>query len=71
MTWKQRIDRALKRGNFSEDDKTLSSSWETCVIGEMKLENVDENNYYGMQFYYAVMEDRTIEAQEILRRIQK
>ena len=34
MDWRQRIDRAIKHGQFRETDRRLALSYATCVVGE-------------------------------------
>jgi hypothetical protein len=34
LTWKVRLERAKKRGYFTNYEKDLSENWRTCAIGE-------------------------------------
>lgn len=34
MNWKQRIERAEKRGAFSGKDRALARGWGQCTVGE-------------------------------------
>jgi hypothetical protein len=33
MTWTERVNNAIQRGYFSEDDKQLADDWATCPCG--------------------------------------
>ena len=35
MNWKQRIERAKKKGKFTEDDRIKSSDFFTCAVSEI------------------------------------
>ena len=33
-TWRERIAEARERGEFSDEDASLSANWSTCAVGE-------------------------------------
>ena len=37
MTWRERVDKALKRKRFTDEDKKLVELWATCAISELDL----------------------------------
>ena len=81
LTWKQRLEKAKKRGKFSKGDYTKVISFTSCAVGEkLKLTRksvswdliVDSQLYYlGMEFFRAVASDRVDQALKLYKIIRK
>lgn len=80
MTWEDRIQAALLTGEFTTEDQELASDFETCAVGENKLdpyEQTVEKGYardndaylHGMDFFYAVMGNNPEEAALVYKKI--
>jgi hypothetical protein len=74
-TWKERIEEAVKNRGFTDEDRSLVSSWATCAIGERKdvrRYRIDDEesgptdailDRYGINFMDAVRRNDIDEAQ--------
>ena len=71
MKWITRIRKALKRKKFTEQDKDLAQSWNTCAVGELDVIVNWELQLLGSNFYHAVKQDKTRAALIIYNKIQK
>lgn len=84
MNWDQRINRAIKRGHFTEKDKDLAQNWRSCSLGERFKITTKSNdqesiiNQFGvtayllsMNFFYDVLENNFNRAKKIHDQIKQ
>lgn|GEM_PF-7116915 len=71
MTWKDRIEAAKDNGSFSDEDKALARSWETCAVGENlpAVKVSSDVKRLGEDFNGAVQQDDVRQAEHICDRI--
>lgn len=73
MNWDERISRAEKIGNFTDDDKYEASNFKTCAVGEAAPDSWREPGIFrdlGFAFYDAVFLDDTPAARQTWNVIQ-
>ena len=83
MNWNARLERATKRGHFTDSNLRLAGSWLTCAVGERArhlgkapLSDEDPDIPYkieaaGMAFFDAVCRNNVPEARKLYARIQR
>lgn len=79
LSWAIRIERAEKRGKFTEQEHNWSTEWMTCAVGEKHnfprtddyVEHVDDTEIdLGVLFMRKVLDNNIPEAKRIYAEIQ-
>lgn len=83
MKWKTRIQRAIKKGKFTLEDKDMSGSFRTCAISEKVNKKTLESERHiaslltfeakklGIEFDINVSNDMPSDAKQTYEKIQK
>ncbi len=77
MKWLGRIQKAVKRGTFTQEDKVFASQWNTCMVSERPNTRHDSWGepisktliVLGKAFNQAVHNDNPEEALELRKKI--